>query len=70
MAKIGHFHAADHPGRSGFGQGEIDYRFVLAAIGRTGYTGNIGLEYIPGAGLVEAEKDLARILADYSRYED
>lgn len=69
IARIGHFHAADHPGRAGFGHGEIAYRFVMEAINRAGYTGNFGLEYIPKAGVTAAEADLARILADYRMYE-
>ncbi len=44
---IGHFHAADVPGRHEFGTGEINYRNVLARIAETGYDGYVGLEYSP-----------------------
>ncbi len=45
--KIGHFHVGDVPGRHEPGTGEINYPKVLEAIVKTGYTGYIGLEYIP-----------------------
>jgi len=44
---IGHFHAADVPGRHEPGTGEINYANVLAAIDEAGYEGFIGLEYKP-----------------------
>ncbi len=44
---IGHFHAADVPGRHEPGTGEINYPNVLAAISEMGYEGYIGLEYKP-----------------------
>jgi hydroxypyruvate isomerase len=44
---IGHFHIADHPGRNEPGTGEINYSNVLKAIKETGYSGWIGLEYVP-----------------------
>ncbi len=44
---IGHFHAADVPGRYEPGTGEINYANVLAAIDEAGYEGFIGLEYKP-----------------------
>jgi len=47
---IGHFHAADVPGRHEPGTGEINYANVLAAIDEAGYDGFIGLEYAPTAG--------------------
>ncbi len=46
---IGHFHAADVPGRHEPGTGEINYANVLAAIDEAGYEGFIGLEYKPTA---------------------
>ena len=46
---IGHFHAADVPGRHEPGTGEINYANVLAAIDDAGYEGFIGLEYKPTA---------------------
>ncbi|HEY3284709.1 MAG TPA: TIM barrel protein [Armatimonadota bacterium] len=44
---IGHFHAADVPGRYEPGTGEINYANVFAAIGKTSYDGYVGLEYRP-----------------------
>jgi len=54
---IGHFHAADNPGRHEPGTGEINYRNVFRAIDKTGYDGYIGLEYSPS-------KDPAETLAE------
>lgn len=45
--QIGHFHAADHPGRNEPGTGEINYLNVFAAIHRLGYAGYVGMEYRP-----------------------
>ncbi|SCP98528.1 hydroxypyruvate isomerase family protein [Anaerobium acetethylicum] len=60
--KIGHFHAAGNPGRNEITKGEINYRNVFEAIGRTGYEGYIGLEYMtddnPVAGLIEAKNKI------------
>jgi len=47
IAQIGHIQIADNPGRHQPGTGEINYRFVLQAIDEAGYTGYVGLEYIP-----------------------
>ena len=56
--KIGHFHAAGHPGRNELGLGEINYPRVIEAIRNTEYSGYIGLEYwplgSPETGLAEA----------------
>lgn len=45
--KIGHFHAADNPGRHELYMGEIQYLNVFRAIEETGYRGYIGFEYFP-----------------------
>lgn len=50
LAKIGHIQIADNPGRHEPGTGEINYRFVFAAIDEVGYIGHVGLEYVPFAG--------------------
>jgi len=47
VAKIGHFHMADVPGRHEPGTGEINYEQVFKAIAETGYRGYIGLELWP-----------------------
>lgn len=47
VAKIGHFHVADVPGRHEPGTGEINYRNVLRAVEAVGYRRYVGLEYHP-----------------------
>jgi hydroxypyruvate isomerase len=44
---IGHIQIADNPGRHQPGTGEINYPFLFQEIDRLGYTGFIGLEYVP-----------------------
>ncbi|NMA42171.1 MAG: TIM barrel protein [Oligosphaeraceae bacterium] len=44
---IGHCHVAGVPGRHEPANGELNYPFVLAELERLGYTGYIGLEYMP-----------------------
>lgn len=46
-ARIGHFHAAGHPGRHELSQGEIRYEAVFAAISELGLESAVGLEYFP-----------------------
>jgi hydroxypyruvate isomerase len=53
---IGHFHIADVPGRHEPGTGEINYKNVFKAIGETGYTQYVGLEYMPAGGAAESLK--------------
>jgi hydroxypyruvate isomerase len=53
--QIGHFHAADVPGRHEPGGGEIAWGNVLAAINETGYAGFVALEYAPSVGLATAD---------------
>ncbi len=47
LDRIGHVQIADNPGRHQPGTGEINYRFLLDFMDRIGYTGYVGLEYIP-----------------------
>ncbi|NMP38367.1 MAG: TIM barrel protein, partial [Clostridiales bacterium] len=56
---IGHFHAADNPGRNEPGTGEINYRNVFAAINASGYNGYIGLEYEPTQDSAQSLKDFS-----------
>jgi hydroxypyruvate isomerase len=57
---IGHIQIAAVPDRGEPDQGEVDYRFVLKALGRLGYQAPIGAEYRPrsttnaGLGWMEA----------------
>lgn len=45
VAKIGHFHVADNPGRTEPGTGEMNYEFICNRIGATNYAGYVGLEF-------------------------
>ena len=49
LSKIAHIQIADNPGRHQPGTGEINYRWLLPEFDAAGYTGHIGLEYIPSA---------------------
>jgi hydroxypyruvate isomerase len=51
--RIAHIQIADNPGRNEPGTGEINYRFVFAALDRLGYDGYVGCEYKPRAGTSE-----------------
>lgn len=55
IARIGHFHIGDHPGRHEPGTGEINYRNVFKAIYDLGdrFQGYAALEYRPLAPLEE-----------------
>ena len=44
---IGHIQIADVPGRHEPGTGEINFPFLLGALGAAGYEGYVGLEYRP-----------------------
>ncbi|MEM2921714.1 MAG: TIM barrel protein [Candidatus Bathyarchaeia archaeon] len=59
---IGHFHAADVPGRHEFGTGEINYSNVLKRIDELGYDGFVGLEFMPLEDSKEALKAVRRVL--------
>ncbi len=58
---IGHFHAADHPGRHEPGTGEINYRNVLRAIAETGYQGYVGLEFRPAGSALQALQQVRKL---------
>jgi hydroxypyruvate isomerase len=59
---IGHFHAADVPGRHEFGTGEINYSNVLKRIDELGYGGFVGLEFMPLVESKEALRAVRRVL--------
>jgi len=61
IAKIGHFHVADVPGRHEPGTGEINYFNVFKAIARTPYAGFLGLEMWPTGDHAEAVKATMKI---------
>ena len=52
LSRISHIQIADNPGRHQPGTGEINYRWLLSDFDAAGYTGFIGLEYIPASGSV------------------
>ncbi|MEI7436446.1 MAG: TIM barrel protein [bacterium] len=54
---IGHFHSAGIPGRHELFNGETNYPFILKRIENAGYTGYLGLEYVP---LLESRESLVR----------
>lgn len=47
QARIGHVQIADNPGRHQPGTGELHYGRIFQALEDAGYSGYIGLEYIP-----------------------
>lgn len=60
LASIGHFHAAGIPGRHEVFNGETNYPFLVQRLVRAGYTGYMGLEYVPQ---LESAESLKRTLA-------
>jgi hydroxypyruvate isomerase len=64
IAKIGHFHVADVPGRHQPGTGEINYVSVFRAIAAQGYTGFLGLEMWPTVDHTKAVREAIAILAE------
>jgi len=62
MPHIGHIQIADSPGRGEPGTGEIRFPYVLSEIEALGYTGYVGLEYIPTSGTEESLRWLPREL--------
>lgn len=58
IARIGHFHIGDVPGRHEPGTGEINFRNVFRAIAVTGYTGYLGMEYIPSRDAMTTLRDV------------
>jgi hydroxypyruvate isomerase len=53
LPRIGHVQIADPPGRGEPGTGEINYRFILELLERSGYGGWVGLEYNPTTARTE-----------------
>jgi hydroxypyruvate isomerase len=60
IAKIGHFHCADVPGRYEPGTGEINYANVFKVIADSDYDGHVGLEC---RSSVSSEATIAKVLA-------
>ena len=64
IAKIGHFHVADVPGRHQPGTGEINYLNVFRAIAAKGYTGFLGLEMWPTVDHAKAVREASALWAE------
>ncbi len=58
---IGHFHAAGNPGRHELTLGELNYQYILRTIARTGYSGYVGLEYMPAGVPLQGLMDAANL---------
>ena len=61
---IAHLHSAGHPGRHELQFGESDYRVILNAAAKAGYTGACGLEYRPLLDPIESLKTFRGIYSD------
>ncbi len=65
IEKIGHFHAAGHPGRHELYNGEINYLRIIEAIDKTNFNGYMGLEYFPhddaGKGLIKTIEEILNV---------
>lgn len=59
---IRHVQLADHPGRGRPGTGSIAFDRILAALETAGYTGMVGLEYVPDGTPIPAPETLWRDL--------
>jgi hydroxypyruvate isomerase len=53
-ASFGHIQIADSPGRNQPGTGELNFPYIFEALRLCGYSGYIGLEYIPKGSLEES----------------
>ena len=53
IGSIGHVQVADSPDRGEPGSGELNYRFILAALDELSYEGWVGLEYGPSTETTE-----------------
>jgi hydroxypyruvate isomerase len=53
LPRIGHVQVADPPDRTEPGTGEINWRFILGVLERSGYGGWVGLEYNPSTATAE-----------------
>ena len=60
LAKIGHFHIADVPGRHQPGTGEINYLNVFRTIAATSYSGFLVLEMWPTGDHAKAVREASR----------
>jgi hydroxypyruvate isomerase len=63
IAKIGHFHVGDVPGRHEPGTGEINYPNVFQAIRSAGFRDFVAMEYVPSKDAMTTLADVKRGLA-------
>lgn len=56
--QVGHVQVADCPGRHQPGSGELNWPFLLRAVETAGYTGHVGLEYVPEPDTVTSLRGL------------
>jgi hydroxypyruvate isomerase len=62
MEHIAHFHIAGAPGRHEVDDTqEVNYRGVVSAIAKTGFSGYIGHEYVPLGDPLKALRDAFRL---------
>lgn len=57
IGDIGHFHIGEVPGRHEPGTGEINHPRIYEAIRSTGYTGYVGMEYVPTKDVVTSLRE-------------
>jgi len=57
IAHIAHFHVGDVPGRHEPGTGEINFPNLFRAIRETGYSGYVGMEYVPSRDAMATLKE-------------
>ena len=62
IARIGHFHVGDVPGRHEPGTGEINYANVFRAIRDLGFRDFVAMEYVPSKDAMQTLADVRRIV--------
>jgi len=64
IARIGHFHVGDVPGRHEPGTGEINYANVFKAIRELGFREFVAMEYVPLKDAMTTLAEVRRMLAE------
>jgi hydroxypyruvate isomerase len=62
IARIGHFHVGDVPGRHEPGTGEINYANVFQAIRDVAFRGFVAMEYVPSRDAMATLADVRRMV--------
>ncbi len=60
MARVGHVHIADHPGRHEPGTGHVDFGPLLDRLTARDYRGAVGFEYVPSTAAADSLSWLPR----------